>query len=290
MKIISLNLHKIIFFFFSAITVWSVYSFFSWHIKPLPDKFPPEVESYLMSNMEEGLPVFLSSELLDRTVLGYPQLNIFPAGGDAWQNAPLFFEFYIVSGFRNLKCGDISDDHSGEKIVRQDGMTLLRCKKQGKGGRVLTASSMIHNFKVSTEGTTTQLPFYMGRFSTGDRNWQRINVEPAFFDGKRKMAVNAHPLGDKKKIFIEIPPLKKSFKHISAGFGVADSGTTRRGAPVKVSFSQNEKVLEFRSVDGKWIKSELKDFSGEHPITVTVSTQNAARRHFYFDIYYFSGD
>jgi hypothetical protein len=283
------GIHKLIFIFFLLVTLWSIYSFFSWHILVLPDNLPKNIETLIKDDLAAGESVFLSSELLDKIILNYPESNIFPAGGDSLQNAVLFSEFYIISGFKSLKCADISNDYSQLEIASQNNIKFVKCEKYNSM-KIDRASSIIEKFKVSVEGEEKFIPFYMGRFSTGDKNWQRINVEPAFFKGKRKMVINAHPLGNERHVFIEIPAKEKSFRKIIAGFGIADSGKIKRGAPVAISFSQNEISLEFKSVDGVWMEKELYGFSESLPIEVAVKTENAAKRHFYFDLFYYSGD
>jgi len=279
------NIYDLISVFFILLTVWSIYSFFSWHIKPLPDRLPEKIENYASENIIHGTPVFLSSELLDRLVLNYPALNIFPAGGNSLLNASFYNDFYIISGFQSLKCSRISKDYKSEIVVKDKGMSLIKCEKESNV-REFFASSFLSDFIVVSGEKQKPVPFVKGKYFTGEKGWQKIGVEPAFFEGIQKIAINAHPLDDNREIVIVIPPLDKNVSSIAAGFGVADSGKTRKGKPVSVTFSQDDKSFEFKSVDGKWIEEELVDFSSQLSIKVSIKTKSAARRHFYFDIKY----
>ncbi len=275
--------------FFTVITLWSIFSFFTWHTKPLPEKLPEEIEAYIDRNLKYGEALFLSSELLDRIVLNYPDLNIFPAGGNSLQNASHFKNFYIVSRYQPLNCRNISKTLSSSTLVRHNGFKLVKCKDKEADTIELYASSFIERFVVTVGKNNTPITFSRGMFSTGGRGWQRISAEPAFFDGRQIFAINAHPLDKNKKIKIKIPPVEKNVDNIAAGFGIADSGVSRKPVPVIFTASQKEKSHTFQSVDGKWTKKPLKGFLPEKEIEVTIKTENSGRRHFYFDIIYIKG-
>ena len=203
MKRFFTNIHNLIFFFFTLVTLWSIYSFFSWHIKPSVDKLPQTIEKYISENIDDGEPFFLSCELLDGLVLNYPELNIFPAGGNSPDNALSYNDFYIISGIQSLKCIEISEEYSSHKVAESGNIKLINCKKKDYGHKEFSASSFIEKFKVTTGEKNIPAPFLRGRFLTGDKGWQRINVEPAIFDGKQKIAISAHPLSNNEKITID---------------------------------------------------------------------------------------
>jgi hypothetical protein len=290
LKKIRQNIFNITAIFFTVVTLWSIYSFFSWHLRPLPEKLPVGIENYISENLKTGEPLFLSSELLDRLVLEYPALNIFPAGGNSLKNASSYNDFYIISAFNKLKCKNISKDLEALTVLREEGFKLIKCTKKDSGKKVVYASSFLSRFTVTTGEEDTPAEFLKGQFITGDRSWQKINSGSSVFEGVLKFAISAHPLNENKIISVKIPPLDIDAVSIKGGFGIADTGVTRRSTPVFIKFYQDGKEKGFKSVDGKWMEEELKGFNSKEPINVTIKTQNAARRHFFFDIKYVAKD
>lgn len=278
--------HNLVLLFAISLTLWAVYSFFSWQIKPLPQKIPDELINNIMQEGYFGEPAFLSSQMMDAFVLNHPDLNIFPAGGEALKNAQSLKNFYIIESFQSLDCKDIDKNLDERFIVSSNGYTLKKCKSSKAGDQTINASSFLEKFTVTVAPSTEPVRFQRGVFKTGRNGWQKIEIGSAEFNKKNIIALSAHPLPDQKEIKIEIPPVDKKSKKIIVGYGIADSGKVKGSKPVEMKISQLSNEVKFLSVDGKWNEKEIKGFSSFEPLTVTISVTNSGKRHFYFDISY----
>lgn len=279
--------HNAVLVFSIFLTTWAVYSFFSWHLKPLPQKIPAEIVSMIDSKGYFGEPVFLSSQLMDEFVLNHPDLNIFPAGGDTLSNAKSIRNFYIIESFQPLKCSTISKDFKEELLLSSNGYALKKCNSSKIKEEVINASSFLEKFIVTVSPSIEPVMFRRGSFKTGHNGWQKIEVGSAEFNNKNMMAISAHPLPENKKIIIEIPSIDKNTSKITIGYGIADSGKHKGSKPVEITVLQLSNEIKIHSSDGKWIEKKLSGFSSFEPITVTISVEKSGKRHFFFDIRYF---
>lgn len=282
--------HNSVFIFSLLLVCWSVYSFFSWQMKPLPQKIPGSIVAEIKKNGFPGEPVFLSSQLLDSFVLNHSDLNIFPAGGETLKNAKTMSGFYIIEAFKGLNCTDISEKFEEKRVLSDGEYVLKECLDSYAGERSFNASSFISSFKVTVPPAEKPAEFKRGSFKTGHNGWQKIETGSAEFSGKSIFAISAHPLPEGHEIRIEIPPVDREVSKIFAGLGIADSGKTKGSKPVDLKISQAGREIVFHSVDGKWLEQELKGFSPYELFNITVSTENSSKRHFYFDIKYVFGD
>ena len=282
--------HNAVFIFSLILVCWSVYSFFSWQIQPLPEKMPETIAEKIKSDGFPGEPVFLSSQLLDGFVLNHPDINIFPAGGETLKNAKTMTGFYVIEAFKSLDCKDISQNMKERKVFSDGKYTLKECSASDTGERSFNVASFINKFTVTVPPSEKLVEFKRGSFRTGHNGWQKIEAGSAEFSGKIVFAVSAHPLPEGHEVRIEIPSVDRKVSKIYAGFGIADSGKMKGSKPVDLKISQAGREVEFHSVDGKWLERDLTGFSSFEPLYVTVSTENSAKRHFYFDIRYVLGE
>lgn len=282
--------HNSVLIFSLILVCWSVYSFFSWQIQPVPEKMPEAIAEKIRSDGLPGEPVFLSSQLMDGFVLNHPDINVFPAGGEVLKNASDIQTFYIIEAYKGLGCADISPKLSEKNVIREGRYTLKECYLSGRQDRSFYASSFIGKFIVTVPPSEKPVEFKRGHFKTGHNGWQKIETGLAEFSGKSVLAVSAHPLPEGHEVRVEIPPVDRKISRMYAGFGIADSGKMKGSKPVDIKVSQADREMEFRSVDGKWLERELTGFSSSEPLYVTFSTENSAKRHFYFDIKYVLGE
>ena len=280
--------HNAVLVFSVLLVLWAVYSFFSWHLRPLPKNIPEEIVKEINAKGFPGEPVFLSSQLMDEFVLNYPDLNIFPAGGETLKNAKSIKGFYIIESFESLACNDIAEEFREKELISSNGFVLKECSSLKNGEQSFTASSFIEKFTVSVPPAKS-VEFKRGAFKTGFNGWQKVETGSAQFNKKNIIAISAHPLPEGKTIKIEIPSIDRKNLKIMFGYGIADSGKFKGSKPVDIKISQADKELVFHSVDGKWTEKELKGFSSFEPVTVNISTENSSKRHFYFDIRYVLG-
>lgn len=282
--------HNAVFIFSLLLVCWSVYSFFSWQIQPMPEKMPEAVAEKIKSDGLPGEPVFLSSQLMDSFVLNHPDINIFPAGGEVLKNAKDIQTFYIIEAYKGLGCSDVSPKLIEKNVMRDGEYTLKECYMSDRQDRSFNASSFIEKFTVTVPLSEKPVEFKRGHFKTGHNGWQKIETGLAEFSGKSVLAVSAHPLPEGHEIKVEIPPVDRKVSRIYAGFGIADSGKMKGSKPVDIKISQAGREVEFHSVDGKWLEQELKSFSPHEPLSIVISTENSGKRHFYFDIRYVLGE
>lgn len=281
--------HNAVLVFSVFLVLWAVYSFFTWHLRPLPKNIPAEIVNKINTKGFPGEPVFLSSQLMDEFVLNHPDLNIFPAGGESLKNAETMRSFYIIESFQGLDCKDVSKDLEERQIFSSDGYVLKECTSSKNGEQSFAASSFVDKFTVTVPPSTTPVEFKRGVFRTGHNGWQKIEAGSAQFNKKRIVAISAHPLPESREIKIELPSIDRKTLKILASCGVADSGRMKGSKPVDLKISQNGLEQIIHSADGKWSEHELIGFSPFQPISITISTKNSAKRHFYFDVRYVLG-
>lgn len=271
--------------FAMILTIWAVYSFFSWQIQPLPEKMPEKIAEKLNEKGYTGEPIFLSSQLLDKLVLNHPEFNIFPAGGNTLKNAESMKSFYILESFQSLECIRIDKKLKSEDVESSEDFLLKRCVSTNREN-IITASSFLDKLTVRIGNSETPVEFKNGRFKTGASGWQKVEAGSAEFGDEHKFAIAAHPLPDKKTIDISIPSVEKKIKKIVLGAGISNSGSFKGSKAVNITASQNDLKTTIKTADGKWKELELKDFSAKEPILITISTEKSGKRHFYFDIKY----
>lgn len=278
--------HNAVLVFSVLLVLWAVYSFFSWHLRPLPKNIPSEIVNEINTKGFPGEPVMLSSQLMDGFVLNHPDLNIYPAGGDSIENARSAKNFFIIESFQSLDCDDISEDIEGSDLIAVEGYVLKKCKSTGISEQIVNASSFIEKFTVTVPPSENPVEFKRGSFKTGYNGWQKVETGSAEFNKKKVIAISAHPLPEEREFIIEIPSIDRKTKKIIAGCGIADSGKMKGSRPVNLKITQLDKEIVIHSSDGKWSEKELKGFSPFEPLKISVSTANSAKRHFYFDIRY----
>jgi len=281
--------HNAVFVFSFLLVLWAVYSFFSWHLRPLPKNIPAEIVNEINTKGFPGEPVFLSSQLMDKFVLNHPDLNIFPAGGESLKNAQTMPEFYIVESFKQLACKTIAPELKEREVLKSEGFVLKECVSSKNGERSFNASSFIEKFIVTVPPSEKPVEFKRGSFKTGSAGWQKVETGSAQFNKKSIVAISAHALPEDHEIKIEIPSIDRKTLKIIAGCGIADSGKMKGSEPVKFKITQLDKEMVIHSSDGKWTENELKGFSPFEPLNIFISVGNSGKRHFYFDIRYVLG-
>lgn len=135
--------HNAVLVFSVLLVLWVVYSFFSWHLRPLPKRIPAGIVSEINTKGFPGEPVFLSSQLMDEFVLNHPDLNIFPAGGESLKNAQTMPVFYIIESFKGLACKTVAPELKEREVLKLDGYVLKECISSKSGERSFNASSFL---------------------------------------------------------------------------------------------------------------------------------------------------
>ena len=262
--------------------LWSVYSFFSWHIQEIP-KPPQEVIEKLK---ESGYnPVLLSSQLLDSMILEYPELNIFPGGGESYINATSPVDFILLEAFQSMDCEDLNSKLKTVTIFTKDGFSIKRCSLASSYISYVNVSSFIDKFKVTLPTSKTAIKFKRGRYKTGLLPWENIELKQGKFGKTRKLAISAHPLADQKVIRIEVPPInRQNTEAVIIGVGIANSGIKKNSTPVNFVATQRGNTFYISTKDGIWIEKPIPEFKARKPITVYIWTENPEKRHFFFSI------
>jgi len=274
---------NIIFSLSILIFIWAFVSFFSWQTGDI-QKAPKEIIKELKKNSLNQ--ILLSSQLLDSMVLEYPELNIFPAGGETYLNAGSPSDFILLEAFGSMDCEELNDKLETKVMLTHEGFTIKRCLQTNSAVSILNASSFIDKFKITTPPSENEKKFIRGRFKTGSNGWQKLETGLGEFGKLKKLAISAHPLSDKKTIKIEIPAIDRKNTKAIIGLGIANSGKKKGSKPVKLTAIQGEDSFSVLSKDGSWQEKKIPNFKYDEPLTLEIWTENSGKRHFFFDIRY----
>ncbi len=265
----------------AAISFINVYFYQS---RELPQKLPPKIESFIKKEALPGESVFLYTAMLDYLIFTYPELNLYPGGGDSRKSAAELNSFWLITNNGIPK--EILSLKS-EKVLElcDDGICLLRFKKKG-GLLEYRASSFVEQFSIVSDDLSGFARWENGVFKTGHSAWQEIKRETKKFNGKFVDGVSAHPLESGKSTSITIPAQKELAGYIVFAGGVSDSGKCGKCPPVKVLIKQDDLSIPFVSSDGAWKELSLPGFVSNRPIQITFSAEESGKRHFSFDLIY----
>lgn len=287
MKKIFLNKYNLSLVFTIFIALWAAYSFFSYQIQELPDRLPDTLEKYLKENYLYGEPVILSEETLDQLVWKYPEYNIYPGGGKNAEKAAEFANFLLISyngiprAFKNLK------DYEQKPVISEGIFSIHRFVKKDAGYLEYRSVNFFEKLKVTSVLRPEPSPLINGEYKTGPEPWNNVLIKSSDFFGKRRTAISAHPLGGADKfVYIELPPFRDGGAEVVFEWGVADSGECSNCNPVKAELTQDDKTLLLLSQDRVWQSKKLDGFVAGKPVKLSISANDAGKRHFHFDMVY----
>ncbi len=275
--------HNVIFSLSVLVFLWAMINFFFWQKNEIP-KTPDRVITELKRHRFE--PILLSSQLLDHMVLEHPELNIYPAGGEAYLNAGSPTDFILLEGFQSMDCDDFHEKLETQELFSYSGYSVKKCLMEGSKIVEMRASSFIDKFIVTVPPSEKERKFIRGRFKTGPNGWQKIETGLGEFGELKKLAISAHPLSEKKTIKIEIPSIDKPEVKAFIGLGIANSGKKGGSKPVKITAIQGENRFEVFSKDGIWQEKRIPKFDPLSPLTIEIWVEDSGKRHFFFDVRY----
>ena len=263
--------------------LWTLMNFFFRQIEEVP-KAPQKIITELKKNQLS--PILLSSQLLDNMVLRHSELNIFPAGGEAYLNAGSPTDFILLEAFNSMDCNDLNEKLETREIVSEGEFTAKRCLRKNSDVTVLYASSFIDKFKVTVPPSKTEKRFIRGNFKTGSNGWQKIETGLGEFGELKKLAISAHPLSEKKTIKIELPPIDRENTKAFIGVGIANSGKKKGSKPVKLTAIQGDNGFSVFTKDGVWKEKQIPEFKADEPLILKIWAEDSGKRHFFFDVRY----
>lgn len=275
--------NNVIFSLSLLILIWATANFFFWQKNEIPQTPASIIEELKKNSLS---PILLSSQLLDNMVLGHPELNIYPAGGETYLNAGSPTDFILLEAFQSMDCDNLNEKLKTEKLLYSDGFTVKKCSLGNSDISIINASSFIDKFKVTVPPSEKEKKFMKGRYKTGSKEWQAMEAGLGEFGELKKLAISAHPLSDKKTIRVEISSIDKDNTKAFIGFGIANSGKKNGSKPVKLTAIQGEKTFSVLTKDGVWIEKEIPEFRYDEPLTLEIWTEDSGKRHFFFDIRY----
>jgi hypothetical protein len=263
--------------------LWAVINFLFWQKNEIPKTSDRVVTELKRHRLE---PILLSSQLLDHMVLEHPELNIYPAGGEAYLNAGSPTDFILLEGFESKDCDDFNEKLETQELFSYSGYSIKKCLLKGSKIIEMRASSFIDKFIVTVPPSENEKKFLRGRFKTGRNGWQKIETGLGEFGELKKLAISAHPLSGKKTIKIGIPSIDKPDTEAFIGLGIANSGKKGGSKPVKLTITQGENIFEVFSKDGIWQEKRIPKFDPLSPLTIEIRVEDSGKRHFFFDVRY----
>lgn len=278
-----LTTHNVIFSLAVLVFIWAMINFMFWQKNEIPET-PQRVIAELKKHHLE--PILLSSQLLDHMLLEHPELNIYPAGGEAYLNAGSPTDFILLEGFESLDCDDLNEELETQELFSYNGYSLKKCIIKGAKTFEMRASSFIDKFIVTVPPSDKEHKFVRGRFKTGPNGWQKIETGLGEFGELKKLAISAHPLSEKKTIKIEIPSINKPKAKAFIGLGIANSGKKGGSKPVKITAIQGKNTFTVFSKDGIWQEKKMPKFDPLTPLAIEIWVEDSGKRHFFFDVRY----
>ncbi|HSA33124.1 MAG TPA: hypothetical protein P5077_05305 [bacterium] len=287
MKVSPRTPYNIAFALILLTAVWSVFSFFSYHIAPLPERMPGPLLDTLSREVRPGEPIYLADQRFDRFVGSHPQYNIFPGGGSNAPKAARASRFFLVVGASMPgDFGDL-DGFSATVAAAVEGLTLWRFERtDGAPAEYLLSDAFPDGLVIRSSAFPDGAAFRNGEFVIGPAPWERAQVKSGEFGPERRTALSVHPLdGPDKWIELTADPARWRAAAISLGYGIAASGDCKgQCPPVTVTVTQEERERSFTTRDGVWQQAELKGFAADRPLTIRVVADKAGKRHFYCDL------
>gem|GEM_PF-911647 len=287
MKLSPRTPYNIAFVFLMLTALWGVVSFFSYHIAPLPERLPPAVLNALQAAARPGERIYLADQRFDQFVGSHPQFNIFPGSGRNASRAAADTQFFLIGDQTLPRSFAALDGFTIREIAYADGVTLRRFDKAGaQFADYRVSDSFPEGLMVRSSVYPAGAPFRDRLFVTGLDSWQNVQIKEGEFSKKPRVALAVHPLdGADKWVELTVDPARWQASRMLFEYGVADSGDCKGGCPpVKITLTQEERVITVESADGQWRTAPLDGFATGRPFTVRVAVDKAGKRHFFCDI------
>ncbi|HNT27998.1 MAG TPA: hypothetical protein PKH10_07455 [bacterium] len=287
MKFSSRTPYNIAFVFLMLTAIWSVFSFFSYHTAPLPERMPGPLLDILSREVRPGEPIYLADQRFDLFVGSHPQYNIFPGGGSNAPKAARAARFFLVSG---ASMPDDFDDIEGFSVTvaaEAEGMTLWRFDRtDGALAEYLLSDAFPEGLTIRSSAFPDGARYRNGEFVIGPMAWERAQIKSGEFGPARRTALSVHPLdGADKWIELTVDPARWRAEVILLGYGIASSGDCKgQCPPVTVTVTQGERTRSFETRDMVWQQAELREFAADLPLTIRIVAEKAGKRHFYCDL------
>jgi len=290
MKKVFYNRYNLAFIFLMVTSLWALFSFFTYHIAPLPERMPEKFTSIFDRELHPGEAVYLTDQRYDAFVWNHPNYNIFPGGGRNADRARTMSRFFLVgspslpSDFKALE-----KDFSVSPIATEEGVTLWRfTHRRGCPFFYRLSDAFPEGVTVRSSQFPDEAPFRNGEFIVGNAVWERVKVKTGEFGTEKQTALSVHPLnGLDQWVELIVDPLPWKAKSLSFGYGIASSGDCKGTcSPVKVTVVQGEKTLFFETTDGVWRQADLTDIAPDQVLAIRVVVEKAGRRHFYCDLFF----
>lgn len=287
MKLSPRTPYNIAFSLIMLTALWSIVSFFSYHIAPLPERMPAAFLDILSREVRPGEPIYLADQRFDRFVGSHPQYNIFPGGGLNAPKAARAARFFLVGGASMP--GDFGDIEGFSSTVAagSDGLTLWRFDRiDGAPAEYLLSDAFPDGLTVRSSAFPDGAAFRNGEFVIGPAAWERAQIKTGEFGPERRTALSVHPLdGAGKWIELMVDPARWRADAISIGYGIAASGDCKgQCPPVTVTVTQDERERSFTTRDMVWQQAELNGFAPDRPLAIRIVAEKAGKRHFYCDL------
>lgn len=287
MKLSSRTPYNIAFVFLMLTALWGVASFFSYQIAPLPEKMPPAIQKAIETDSRPGDRIYLADQRFDQFVGSHPQFNIFPGTGKNASIAAEDTHFYLIGGSSLRHSFAALKDFDHREIAYADGVTLWRFDKAGAlFAEYRLSDSFPEGLMVRSSVYPDGSPRRNRLFVTGTEVWQNVQAGGGEFGRKSRTALSTHPLnGGDQWVELTVDPARWQAAEMAFEYGVADSGDCKGGCPpVKITVTQDEKIITLESKDGQWQSAPLNGFAPGRPFTVRIVADKAGKRHFFCDI------
>ncbi len=284
------NPHNLAYLFLILLALWSLGSFFTYHIAPLPERMPSSFITILDRDLRPGEPVFLTDQRYDALVWNHPNYNIFPGGGRRGDQAAGQGRFFLI-GSSNLpqEFSRLSKDFSAAVVAQENGLTLWHfARREGSPVEFRLSDSFPAGITARSSVFPEGAPLANGEFTVGHAVWEKVQVKSGEFGGERRSALSVHPLdGDDQWVELAVDPRAWHADALALGYGIAASGDCKGACPaVQITVTQGERHLSFTSADNRWQRSNLAGFEATKPLTIRVSVARAGRRHFFCDLFF----